>query len=143
MLGNKKVAAPAAPTRRVERLRALRLAHALGSGLGPSPGTTVAAVAAVVHLLREAGHGDYALAFALTEAAGSLTPRKARGRPKGEAKRGAAAHLRGIYDLAAAMFPKDKRTLVREMADIMAGSGLPVTTAERRIRRALAGVSDK
>ena len=135
--------APTAPTLRVDRLRVLRLAHALGSGKTPPPSATVAVVAAVVRLLQEAGHNDHALAFALTEAAGALTPRKARGRPRGESKRGAAAGLREIYDLAVAMFPTDRRTLVREMADIMAGSGLSAITAERQIRRALAKVSDK
>ena len=131
------------PTRRVGGLRALRLAHAMGSGLGPSPGDTVAMVAAMVQMLREAGHGDHALAFALTEAAGALTPRKARGRPKGETKRGAAAGLREIYDLAVAMGPINRRSLVRGMASVMAGAGLSAITAERRIRRALAKVSDK
>ena len=140
---NKKVVAPTAPTLRVDRLRVLRLAHALGSGKTPSPGDTVAMVAAMVQMLREAGHGDHALAYALTEAADSVTPRKARGRPKGETKRGAAAGLREIYAVADAMFPTDRRTLVREMASVMASPGLPVTTAERRIRRALAKVSDK
>ena len=131
------------PTLPVDRLRVLRLAHALGSGKTPSPSATVAAVAAVVRLLQEAGHNDHALAFALTEAAGALTPRKARGRPRGESKRGAAEQLRRIHAIASAKFPEDGRTLVREMAEIMAGSGLPVTTAERRVRRALAKVSDK
>ena len=42
--------APTAPTRPLDRLRVLRLAHALGTGLGPSPADTVAAVAAVVQL---------------------------------------------------------------------------------------------
>lgn len=125
------------------RLHALRLAHALGSGKTPSPDATVAAVAALVQLLRDGGHSDYALAYALTEAATSMTPRQARGRPKGEIKRGSAARLRRIYALADAMFPADRRTLVREMAEIMAQSGLSATTAERRIRRALNGVSDK
>ena len=131
------------PTLPVDRLRVLQLAHALGSGKTPPPSATVAMVAAVVQMLREAGHGDHALAFALTEAAGALTPRKRRGRPRGESKRGAAAGLRRIHAIASAKFPEDGRTLVREMAEIMAGSGLPVTTAERQIRRALAKVSDK
>ena len=131
------------PTLPVDRLRVLRLAHALGSGKTPPPSATVAMVAAVVQMLREAGHGDHALAFALTEAAGALTPRKARGRPKGETKRGAAAGLREIYDLAVAMGPINRRSLVRGMASVMAGAGLSAITAERRIRRALAKVSDK
>jgi len=135
--------APTAPVQRVGRLRVLQLAHALGSGKTPSPGDTVAMVAAMVQMLREAGHGDHALAYALAEAADSVTPRKRRGRPRGESKRGAAAGLRRIHAIASAKFPEDGRTLVREMAEIMAGSGLPVTTAERQIRRALAKVSDK
>jgi hypothetical protein len=143
MLVNKKVVAPTAPTLRVDRLRVLRLAHAMGSGLGPSPGDTVAMIAVVVQLLREAGHGDHALAYALTEAADSVTPRKRRGRPRGESKRGAAAGLREIYDLAVAMGPINRRSLVRGMASVMAGAGLSAITAERRIRRALAKVSDK
>ena len=135
--------APTAPVQRVGRLRVLQLAHALGSGKTPPPSATVAVVAAVVQMLREAGHGDHALAYALAEAAGALTPRKARGRPRGETKRGAAAGLRRIHAIASAKFPEDGRTLVREMADIMARSGLSAITAERRIRRALAKVSDK
>ena len=135
--------APTAPVQRVGRLRVLQLAHALGSGKTPSPGDTVAMVAAMVQMLREAGHGDHALAYALAEAAGALTPRKARGRPKGETKRGAAAGLREIYDLAVAMGPINRRSLVRGMASVMAGAGLSAITAERRIRRALAKVSDK
>ena len=70
----------------LDRLRVLRLAHALGAGLGPSPDDTVVMVAGMVQQLREAGHDDHALVYALAEAAAALAEallarRRRRGRP--------------------------------------------------------------
>ena len=118
----------------LDRLRVLRLAHALGSGLGPSPDDTVVMVAGMVQLLREAGHDDHALVYALAEATAVLSAplaeaaaalaealharRRRRGRPRGSALPDADADIFAVFAKHGAnMSPQDSRAFVRRCAE--------------------------
>ena len=156
--------APTAPTLRVDRLRVLRLAHALGSGKTPSPGDTVAMVAAMVQMLREAGHGDHALAYALAEAAATMSAplaesaavlaealharRRRRGRPPGSTLPDVDADILEVFAKHGSnMSPKDSRAFVRICAEGLviyderiikvAEDRISLAAAEKRVRKVL------
>ena len=158
------MAAPEAPTRRVGRLHALRLAHALGSGKTPSPDDTVAMVAAVVRLLQEAGHNDHALAYALAEATATMSAplaesaavlaealharRRRRGRPPGSTLPDVDADILEVFAKHGSnMSPKDSRAFVRICAEGLvvyderiikvAEDRISLAAAEKRVRKVL------
>jgi hypothetical protein len=125
----------------------------------------VAAVAAVVQLLREAGHGDHALAYALAEAtAAMLEPlaeaaaalaealharRRRRGRPpSGSTLPDVDADILAVFAKHGAnMSPKDSRAFARRCAKGLVGydkitikvaeDRISLAAAEKRVRKVL------